>query len=815
MTNGPEMKLEGSHINREESPNSPSSSDHERKRIMETLKCIEQRLLWLATFCIHHANNVRPNPDGVKVGGHQASSASVVSIMTVLYFYWLRSNDRISIKPHASPVLHAVNALLGDLPLDRLKELRSYKGLQAYPSRTKDPDPVDFSTGSVGLGAVAPNFAALTKAYVENHFGTSESGRFVALIGDAELNEGNIWEALSEEQLLGLKNVLWIIDLNRQSLDHITSQGQYKKYIDMFQALGWRVLMLKYGRKLDTAFDNPGGERLRKMIDDMSPRDYHSILSIDGATLRKHLLKTDPELEQALLPYHDDELSELISNLGGHDIEKLVEILDDAQEILPKQPVVIFAYTIKGWGLPFALDPLNHAAMISTEQVDDLRQSLDLSSDSNFQAFNPNSQIGQYISNLEYSAGQTPAAPVSSETLIEIPESLGLRYRQNLSTQQAFGQIMLSITRSPELSDQIVTVSPDVAISTNLGGWVNKVGVYGPESKSDSFELFGIKHPVVWKQSPSGRHIELGIAENNLFLLLGSLGLSYEFEDKLLLPIGTIYDTFIQRGLDAFNYALYSGAKFILVGTPSGITLSPEGGAHQSIVSASIGLEMPDVVAYEPCFAHEVEWILLDGLRNIADREQGRSTYLRLSTRPIDQSLLPPKWMQEPDSIHHLRQSVLAGGYCLINYRTQPNYDIEENVVNIFACGAIVSEAVEASRALVSEGIYANVYIITSPDAIYSNYVKGRSQEMGRVGQGPVCHLHQIVPDSDRRVPVVTVVDAHSHNLSFIGSFLGAVTVSLGVHDFGQSGSRAELYDHYGIGTKAIMQAVWRAATMI
>src|SRR4051794_36207378 len=188
---------------------------------LATLQRVEQRVLWLSTQIIHHANNVRPNPEKTKVGGHQASSASVVSIITALYFHFLRAGDRVSIKPHASPIFHAAQYLLGNLDRKYLTTLREFGGLQAYPSRTKDPDPVDFSTGSVGLGAVAPAFAALAHRYGELHFGEVTSDRFISLIGDAELDEGNVWEAVAEEALRGLSNVIWIIDLNRQSLDRV------------------------------------------------------------------------------------------------------------------------------------------------------------------------------------------------------------------------------------------------------------------------------------------------------------------------------------------------------------------------------------------------------------------------------------------------------------------------------------------------------------------------------------------------------------------------------------------------------------------
>ena len=146
-----------------------SLANSESQPSIELLETIQDRVLWLAMQQVHHANNIRKNPDGSKVGGHQSSSASIVTLMTSLYFDFMNSQDRISVKPHGSPVFHAIQYLLGNLDPSYLTELRAHHGLQAYPSRTKDPDGVDFSTGSVGLGPVAPNFASIVRSYNNSH----------------------------------------------------------------------------------------------------------------------------------------------------------------------------------------------------------------------------------------------------------------------------------------------------------------------------------------------------------------------------------------------------------------------------------------------------------------------------------------------------------------------------------------------------------------------------------------------------------------------------------------------------------------------
>ena len=211
----------------------------------KTLERIQDRVLWLSTRMIDHANRERENVDGLKVGGHQASSASMVSLMTALYFNYLDGEDRVSVKPHASPVFHSIQYLLGNLDKKYLTQLRTAGGLQSYPSRTKDPDTVDFSTGSVGLGAVAPLFAATTRRYIDAHFGARPHSRFIAIIGDAELDEGNIWEALADPATDGLGNVMWIVDFNRQSLDRVIPGIRIAQWRAQFEAAGWHVREIK------------------------------------------------------------------------------------------------------------------------------------------------------------------------------------------------------------------------------------------------------------------------------------------------------------------------------------------------------------------------------------------------------------------------------------------------------------------------------------------------------------------------------------------------------------------------------------------
>jgi pyruvate dehydrogenase E1 component len=764
---------------------------------VRTLDRIQRRVLWLATYMIHYANHVRPNGDGLKVGGHQASSASVVSIMTALYGMFLRPADRIAVKPHASPVFHALQYLRGRLPGDTLRRFRALGGLQAYPSRTKDVDGVDYSTGSVGLGAVAATFGGLVRQYLMDHFEAPGGSRYIALVGDAELDEGNVWEAVAEEYTRRLGNVMWIVDLNRQSLDRVVPDGKAQRIREMFRANGWHVINLKYGSRLKEAFARPHGERLRRRIDDMPNAEYQALLRLSGAEIRKRLVvlpegRTDTLLEGMLGNYTDAQVHDLLANLGGHDLTALLEAFEEA-EAHQESPVVIVAYTIKGWGLPFEGDPMNHSMLLTPAQIEALREKSGVAPGAEFAGF----EDGTAEWRLLHRDASTPPAPVS-RPLPEAPSTLEESYADRVSTQEAFSRVLANLSRHP-IADYLVTASPDVATSTHLGGWINRRGVYSQQALIDYFAAEKIARPIQWKESPRGQHIELGISENNLFLLLAALGLAGDQEGQRLLPLGTLYDPFVCRGLDAFIYAVYSGARFILVATPSGVSLAPEGGAHQSSITASIGVETPGLDYFEPAFAREVEWILLDALNALRGPGPGLGVYFRLSTVPVDQRLFPA---DRPG----LRDEVLSGGYRIVDRRREAGYEPEENVVNVFAMGAIVPEAIAASDALRARGILANVFAVTAPGRLYRALAAARRAPQR--GGGPAeSSLERLLEPRERRVPVVTAADAHSHALAFIGSALGGRAIALGVDTFGESGSRADLYRKMGIDPDAIARA--------
>ncbi|MDQ1395107.1 MAG: pyruvate dehydrogenase component, partial [Acidimicrobiaceae bacterium] len=769
---------------------------------LSALEAVQQRVLWLAVRMVDAANHDRADAGGIKVGGHQASSASMVSMMTALWFGHLGPDDKVAVKPHASPVFHAVQYLLGVLDRSYLPRLRDYGGLQAYPSRTKDPDKVDYSTGSVGLGAVAPLFGAAVRRYVDAHFGPRPHSRFISLLGDAELDEGNVWEAINDPATQGLGNVLWIVDLNRQSLDRVIPGIKAARLERMFDDNGWHVVEAKYGRLLQAAFSRDGGEALRRRIDEMPNQEYQSLFAYRGAELRDRFLTgADPDVKRALADVADDDLAPLVQNLGGHDLPELLSAYA-AADAVEDRPSVVFAYTVKGWGLPIAGDPLNHSALLTPAQIDAFRSSLGLDATTEWDRFTEDSPGGRLCA--EVAERLLPANPASAARLA-VPPSVGAGAARTTSTQEAFGRILVGLARHEDVAARMVTTSPDVSVSTNLGGWINKMGVFSP---ADVPDWLGSERLLRWRETPAGHHIELGISEMNLFLLLSQLGLAHDLSGERLLPVGTLYDPFVCRGLDALIYAVYSGARFVVAGTPSGVTLSPEGGAHQSAITASIGLELPGLTLAEPAYAAALDWLLCDGLDRLSDPEAS-SLYVRLSTRPLDQAPFEAARRRYGDD--ELRAAVLAGGYRLL-----PTEEGRPADVHLVASGAVVPEALAAARELADEGVSATVIDVTSLDRLYQGWRSAlrrdvRSASLTASADAPF-HLASLLPPDERRAPIVTIHDAASHAMAWIGSVFGAPVVPLGVDEFGQSGSIEDLYRHFDLLPGAIVNAALMVA---
>jgi pyruvate dehydrogenase E1 component len=757
------------------------------------LRALEDKILWLACWTIHNANHVRPKVDGLKVGGHQASSASIVTLMTALYMDVLKPSDRVAVKPHASPVFHAIQYLFGRQTREKLERFRAYGGAQSYPSRTKDTDDVDFSTGSVGLGVAMTSFAALVQDYVRlKQFSDAPPGRMIALLGDAEFDEGNVFEALLESWKHEIQNVWWIIDYNRQSLDAIVTDRLFGRMEPIFRNMEWDVVTLKYGRLLESAFARRGGDALRDWIDACPNAEYSGLAHSGGSAWRRRLLDDLGSTSgiRELLDEHDDtSLHGLMTNLAGHDLEAVLDAFHGAHET---RPTCFIAYTIKGHRLPFAAHKDNHAGLMTPDQMSVFKRAMNIGDGEEWELFAgldmPAGELASFLASVPFNQ---PAERRHMTPRIEIPARFEPPAGARISTQEGFGRLLSNIPREhPELADRIVTTSPDVTVSTNLGSWVNRRGVFARREHTEPPADARFTSPQKWTVSPGGQHIELGIAESNLFILLAALGLSGPLFNARLFPIGTVYDPFINRGLDSLNYACYQDARFILVATPSGLTLAPEGGAHQSVATPLIGIGQPSLTAFEPAYVDELTEMLRWSFDHLQD-DDGGSVYLRLSTRPLDQPQRP--------MTAELSEQILEGGYWLVE--PGPGAD-----VNIVACGPVIQEALDAHRAITEDIPGAGLLVITSPDRLQRGWIQARRNASSRAGS----HVERLLAPIPSGAGLVTILDGHAATLSWLGAVNAHRLIPLGVERFGQSGNIPDLYHAYGIDADAILDAAAR-----
>ena len=769
-------------------PASSTAADLSNSRAI--MAALEKKVLWLSAWTIHNANHLRPSRDGLKVGGHQASSASVATLMTALYFDVLRPEDRVAVKPHASPVFHAIQYMLSRQSLEALLRFRGLGGAQSYPSRTKDHDEVDFSTGSVGLGVAMTMFSSMVQDYVHLKKlapAGFRPGRMIAVMGDAELDEGNVYEALLEGWKHDVRNLWWVIDYNRQSLDGVVSDRLFQKIRGFFEAVGWNIVLLKYGKKLEAVFKRPGGTAIRDWIDNC-PNDLYSALTFKGASgqgrvWRERLvvdLKDTPGVAEILADHDDQRLHELMTNLAGHDMDAVREAF---RGVTDDTPQCFIAYTIKGHGTPLAGHKDNHAGLMTVEQMAGFKKAMGISDGKEWEPF-ADLDVGadtarDFLGQIPFSQQESR---IRSAPAVAIPAKLEFRASDTMSTQVAFGHVLNELGRNDtELSRAIVTTSPDVTVSTNLGPWVNQRGIFARTVRDDAFREEKVVSAQKWQMHRQGQHIELGIAENNLFLMLASMGLSHELFGTRLMPIGTLYDPFIARGLDALTYALYQGARFMLVSTPSGITLAPEGGAHQSVTTPLIGLGHPGLSYFEPAYVDELEAVMRWSFNHLQDDETGGSVYLRLTTRQLKQIARPV-----------VEDHVLKGAYWV----KPPAPGAELALAYV---GAVAPEAMEAAEILAEDIPGLGVLAVTSPSRLYADW--RQAQVAGRPS-----HLGGLLSGLASDAPLVTVIDGHPATLSWLGAG-GRAVYPLGVDRFGQSADIPDLFRVHGIDAEAIVEA--------
>ncbi|MCA9672204.1 MAG: hypothetical protein KC503_41700 [Myxococcales bacterium] len=903
-----------------DSPAAAERRDGPSAEQLETLEVIVRRALALATAMIYDANHRGDAADGdPKVGGHPAAASSALHICAALHLWVRRPSDIIAGKPHASPSDHALSFLLGLMRdarsgrwLDDDAAARAMTRLRDFP---RDGEPVFQSyhaesdpdahrmlpAGSVGIPAVVGLFVALAYRYAEANGlleGLSADARaphVYAIVGDSELREGSLLEALPEASERGLCNVTWIVDYNRQSLDGARVAGHgalgvadSERIARMAAANGWRVVELRHGARRRAAFEAPAGEALRRAFEALDDYELTSLLfrharaasdadarAAAAAATRRQLRKRDEGAASALEALDDDRVAELLADLGGHDLAALVDALEDARSA--PQPTLIIAHTLKGWGLEMAAAPGNHSALPDAQEVDALLARAGL----------PSARAGEQGPARAHESYRRFDAPSAAATLCTrrgealrrgfeslwaesaarldtvrrrapaMPDSLAinLALMPMAHTQWMWGQIAAKLARIGSARDaselapaeqpllavaqHALTLSPDVGTSTNIAAVMNE-RVFGAAPEADYpslLEAHDRRRPALTPREGAGtRHLRFEIAESNCMLAAGAFGKMSALCGAPLLPLMTIYDFFIKRALDQLYYNLYWGSSFVVVATPSGVTLSAEGAQH----SWKSDIQMPNLICWEPMFAAEMDWIFADALRrHLASDNAGRSgVVVRAVTRGLPQRALLERLRARAENagrddaqlLEVLRGDVLAGGYRLVDHRGREGYQPGDNVVEILALGAMGREALDASEALEARGIFANVTIVTSADLLLGTlgarddyaHLRQRLGFDGRLHLARATHAQHaasstvrdradLVLAAGRRVPIVSVCDGEPGLLDNAGSIVGVQQLALGVRRASKCGRLADVYAYHGIDGASIARACGRA----
>jgi pyruvate dehydrogenase E1 component len=452
-------------------------------------------------------------------------------------------------------------------------------------------------------------------------------------------------------------------------------------------------------------------------------------------------------------------------------------------------------------GLPFAGHKDNHAGLMTAEQMEGFRAAMGIRPGHEWDLFEgleaTADEMRSFIESVPFATRLTPEGRSLSAPVVALPPHLPAPRTagRTMATQAGFGEILAEIGRGQgalkELADRIVTTSPDVTVSTNLGPWVNRRGLFDRHTRNDVFRDSKLASAQRWGMTPKGQHIELGIAEQNLFLLLGAAGLAPALHGARLLPVGTVYDPFVNRGLDALLYACYQDARFLLVSTPSGITLAPEGGQHQSLNTPLIGISSDRLASFEPAYVDELAILMRHAFEHM-QKPDGSAVWLRLSTRQLAQK----ERDLDPDA-------VIAGAHWV----QKPG----GNAPICIACqGPVAPEAEAAFAELVADVPDAGLLAITSPDRLYAGWTAAaRAKRNGDAASSS--HIERILAPLAPGAAIVSVLDGHPAAHAWLGGVRGHRVVALGPDRFGQSGDIPDLYKEYGIDSDAILDACAQA----
>lgn len=847
------------------------------RKELNILNAIARRAHLILNQMIYTANSRKDQERGdPKVGGHCSASASALHIMGALHLVVKSGYDHIANKPHASPTDHAYNYLLGLLLDEHVKPLspalaeQAMRGLRAFPKNNEftfqsyhsiyDPDHHNFlPSGTVGIPPVIAGYLSLAYKAVGIQGYKTPPAHFWAVIGDSEFREGSLMEAIPDLAERELGHLTWILDYNRQSLDghrlvndNIIEHSDDSRIEKTLSVNGWRVIQLRHGSIRKKLFQKSGGKAFQVFLEkELKDHEFQVLFHKEPADL-KNILSKHQKLKAFLQDIPAEEVKSAFTDLGGHDFPSLISALQESKEDLTR-PCFIIAHTIKGWGLEMAGKSGNHSDLISKKELDQLRK--DVESEEEFPLFSENSSAGFFLKKrreklYEEILSQARLKKENQKQFkkffsVSFPESLSLDF-QRMSyphTQWFLGQITAKFSRIAnekslkpdeqklrEPARLLYSMSPDVGTSTNLGFTMDNK-VFGPFWIKEEKLKKGLedkKSPsLTSRQESQNRFIRFEIAEANSISCMAAFGKMKDILGVPVLPLMTIYDFFIKRALDQYFYALYWDSGFILCGTPSGVTLSPEGAQH----GWKSDFQIPNQITWEPFFLQEMDWIFADALkRHFIGENVGRAGVLiRAVTRGVDQKqfleslktqkrfktqqdiLLTPKshhlpFAQEeshigcisnPEIFSQIQKEVLAGAYYLLNYTGYADYREEDNVVHIFSMGSPSTSALSASKKLLNQGIYANVIIVTSPDLLLGNLANSNGYT----------HLRKGLGLARAKAPIVSVHDGEPGLLDNIGSVLGVHQESLAVRKHSRCGRPGDIYQYHGISADSVVQS--------
>jgi pyruvate dehydrogenase E1 component len=871
----------------------------------ETLESIARRAHYLATQMIYQANNRTDKEKGdPKVGGHVAACASALHIMGALHLIVKSGFDHIANKPHASPTDHSYNYLL-DLFLNSdlskftqeqkdtaMMGLRKYSKngepvFQSYHSAYDSDHHNFFPSGTVGIPPVQAGYLALAYRFAAEHGYEVPPAHFWALTGDSEFREGSMYEAVPDFADREIGNLTWIVDYNRQSLDghRIINEKQMNgtdadRIERTMAANGWEVIQVRHGSKRQELFKKPGGDVFKNFLEkDLQDYQLQALLLVqDMKALKKGIVKEHPQMKKFIENVSDQELFESFRDFGGHDMLLLAEAMQKSK-LSTRRPTVIIAHTLKGWGLKMAAAPGNHSALLHSDEMDELRAKQGLKGDTLFAGFEAKTAESTYLKQRseqllnEIKAQHALKAKnekffiAQIEKMGEIPEKLDINTKMASypHTQWMLGQLTAKLTRIAN-ADQtkltetekawrtpgelFMTMAPDVGTSTNLNPAMDGK-IFGAPVVTDVESELGVKDTklpdLVPGEEVSDRFLRFEIAEGNVMSCVGSFGKMRDIIGVPIMPLMTVYDFFIKRALDQYFYNLYWKSSFICVGTPSGVTLSPEGAQH----GWKSDFQIPNQITWEPFFCIELDWILSDTFkRHILNDNAGRQgTLLRLVTRGVEQKdmmkYLTKQARFKTDSsvrlaraefavasgvneeeipalaenqiLTTIKAEVLNGAYYIVDYRGYAGYEPGDNVVNIFAMGVMVTEALKASEKLLARGIYANVIAVTSPDLLCGilAHENGYHYLRNELGINSNLYLNKsgdvssadLLTVSGRRIPIVSVHDGEAGLLDNLGSIVGVRHESCAVRKHSKCGRPSEIYHFHHIDDEAVVEA--------